>query len=58
VDFFDALTMDRPYRRAVANDEVVEMILEETGTRFDPSVVEIFLDVRSDVEAIQGEYLS
>ncbi|MDH3424536.1 MAG: HD domain-containing protein, partial [Gemmatimonadota bacterium] len=57
VDFFDALTMDRPYRRAVPNDEVVEMILKETGTRFDRSVVEIFLDVRRDVEAIQAEYL-
>jgi len=57
VDFFDALTMDRPYRRAVPNDEVIQMILDETGTRFDPSVVEIFLDVRRDVEAIQAEYL-
>jgi putative two-component system response regulator len=57
VDFFDALTMDRPYRRAVPNDEVVDMILEETGTRFDPAVVEIFLRVRGNVEEIQAEYL-
>jgi putative two-component system response regulator len=57
VDFFDALTMDRPYRRAVPNNEVVEMILEENGTRFDPSVVDIFLGVREHIEAIQAEYL-
>jgi putative two-component system response regulator len=57
VDFFDALTMDRPYRKAVPNDEVVQMILDETGSRFDPSVVEIFLDVRGDIEQIQAEYL-
>ncbi len=56
VDFFDALTMDRPYRKAVPNDEVVAMILEENGTRFDPAVVEVFLDVRSEIETIQGEY--
>lgn len=57
VDFFDALTMDRPYRKAVPNDEVVEMILAENGTRFDPSIVEVFLDVRSEIETIQGEYI-
>jgi len=57
VDFFDALTMDRPYRKAVPNDEVVEMILAENGTRFDPGMVEVFLSVRGDIEAIQAEYI-
>jgi len=57
VDFFDALTMDRPYRRAVPNDEVVEMIRDQSGMSFDPSVVEIFLDVRSDIEEIQSQYV-
>jgi putative two-component system response regulator len=57
VDFFDALTMDRPYRKAVPNDEVVQMILDETGTRFDPAVVEVFLEVRARIETIQMEYL-
>jgi putative two-component system response regulator len=57
VDFFDALTMDRPYRKAVPNDEVVLMIQAETGSSFDPSVVEIFLDVRVELEKIQAEYL-
>ena len=57
VDFFDALTMDRPYRRAVPNDEVVEMIVEERGKSFDPAVVEIFLRVRADLEHIQREYV-
>ena len=57
VDFFDALTMDRPYRKAVANDEVIEMIVEQNGTAFDPAVVEVFLDARVDIEVIQSEYL-
>ncbi len=57
VDFFDALTMDRPYRKAVPNDEVVEMILEESGKSFDPAIVDIFLQVRPDLEAIQAEYI-
>jgi putative two-component system response regulator len=57
VDFFDALTMDRPYREAVPSDEVVQMILDETETRFDPAVVEIFVDVRQVIEEIHAEYL-
>lgn len=57
VDFFDALTMDRPYRKAVPNDEVVRMIRRETGSRFDPQVVEVFLAVRGEIEKIQAEYL-
>jgi putative two-component system response regulator len=57
VDFFDALTMDRPYRKAVPNDEVVEMILSETGKSFDPAMVEVFIDVRAEIEGIQREYV-
>ena len=56
VDFFDALAMDRPYRNAVPKDEVVQMILDAAGAHFDPSVVEIFVDVRGDIEAIHAEY--
>ncbi|MGE0161118.1 MAG: HD domain-containing phosphohydrolase [Gemmatimonadales bacterium] len=57
VDFFDALTMDRPYRSAVPSDEVVRMILDETGSRFDPAVVKVFVDTRAEIEEIQAEYL-
>ncbi|MSR19565.1 MAG: HD domain-containing protein [Gemmatimonadetes bacterium] len=56
VDFFDALAMDRPYRKAVPKDEVVRMILDAADAHFDPSVVEIFVDVRGDIEAIHAEY--
>lgn len=57
VDFFDALTFDRPYRKAVPNDEVIEMIVGESGTSFDPAIVEVFLEARGDIERIQAEYL-
>ncbi|MDX1495318.1 MAG: response regulator [Longimicrobiales bacterium] len=57
VDFFDALTMDRPYRKAVPTDEVVEMIVSESGKSFDPAIVDVFLKVRAEIEAIQGEYV-
>jgi len=42
VDFFDALTHDRPYRGAVPVQRTLEMIRESSGSHFDPAVVEAF----------------
>jgi putative two-component system response regulator len=55
VDFFDALTFDRPYRAAVPNAKVLEMMREEAATRFDPDVLDVFFSVQAEVESIQAE---
>ncbi len=44
-DVYDAMTSDRPYRKAMAPLEVKEMIAKGAGTDFDPTVVEAFLRV-------------
>ncbi|MBI3695967.1 MAG: diguanylate cyclase [Acidobacteria bacterium] len=41
VDSFDALTSDRPYRRAVEPKEALTMIKREAGKVYDPRIVEI-----------------
>jgi putative two-component system response regulator len=56
VDFFDALTMDRPYRKAVANAEVIATMRTLAGTHFDPRVLEAFLGSLTDIVAIQATY--
>jgi diguanylate cyclase (GGDEF)-like protein/putative nucleotidyltransferase with HDIG domain len=43
VDFLDALASDRQYRRALALDDVMTRLSEESGKSFDPKVVEIIL---------------
>jgi putative two-component system response regulator len=43
VDFFDALTMDRCYRLAFADDVALQMLAEQRGLAFDPHIVDIFL---------------
>ena len=45
VDFYDALTHDRPYRRAWDRAQVLGLIAEESGSRFDPEVAAAFLSV-------------
>ena len=57
VDFYDALTVGRPYRAAVDPDEVVEMIVADSGRAFDPRVVEVFVESRAEIAKIHAEYL-
>ncbi len=44
VDVWDALTSDRPYRKAWSRKKTIQHIKEQSGKHFDPRVVEIFLN--------------
>ncbi len=43
VDAYDAMTHDRPYRRALSEQEAREELKINSGTQFDPQIVDIFL---------------
>ena len=43
IDVYDALVSNRPYRSGIPVAEVKEMIRKDSGTHFDPRVVEAFL---------------
>ena len=43
-DSFDAMTSDRPYRRAMSLDQALEEIRRGAATQFDPTVVRAFFD--------------
>ncbi len=42
-DSFDAMTTDRPYRRALSLDEAVSRLEDSSGIQFDKQLVEIFV---------------
>jgi HD-GYP domain-containing protein (c-di-GMP phosphodiesterase class II) len=44
-DSFDAITSDRPYRRASSFEAGLEIIRGCSGTQFDPQVVSAFLSI-------------
>lgn len=52
VDVFDALTSRRPYKAPWETAKAVAMIKEQSGTQFDPAVVEAFLEVIDEREAV------
>jgi response regulator RpfG family c-di-GMP phosphodiesterase len=43
-DTLDAMTSDRPYRRALSYEDARQEILTNSGIQFDPAVVEVFRD--------------
>lgn len=45
VDVYDALTSDRPYRKAWTSEKAKEYIREQAGKHFDPKIVEVFLSL-------------
>ncbi len=44
-DAFDAMTSDRPYRRAMSKEDALEVIDLDAGKRFDPEIVDTFVDL-------------
>ncbi len=46
VDCYDALTSDRPYRRAMTPDQATAVLRERGGSQYDPRVVDTFIEAR------------
>jgi putative nucleotidyltransferase with HDIG domain len=45
VDVWDALTSDRPYRKAWEEGQALGYIRQQAGLHFDPKIVEVFLNI-------------
>ena len=55
-DVFDALTMERPYKRPWSEEDAVKLIEESAGGHFDPAVVAAFLSVLPEIRDIRVRY--
>lgn len=51
VDVYDALTSNRPYRRALSQEEAISTLRDGAGKQFDPRLVELFVQVLPQVDA-------
>ncbi|WKY47551.1 diguanylate cyclase [Eubacteriaceae bacterium ES3] len=48
VDSFDAMTNDRPYRKALSHQTAIEEIINCSGSQFDPVLVSVFTGIDHD----------
>jgi len=50
VETFDALTSERPYRSPWKKEDAIAYLREQSGRKFDPQIVESFLDSLRDLK--------
>ena len=50
VDAYEAMTSNRPYKKAKSKKEAEEELKRERGRQFDPEVVDIFLEILKEEE--------
>lgn len=55
-DVFDALTSERPYKKAWEDDKAIALLREGAGTHFDPACVAAFLADWDGVMAIRNQF--
>ena len=52
VDVYDALVSERPYKKPFDPDEAIQLIVDNSGTQFDPLITEVFYEVREKFKTI------
>jgi len=54
VDVYDALVSERSYKRAFSDDEAISIIMQNSGTHFDPKIADLFYEVREHIKAVKA----
>jgi HD-GYP domain-containing protein (c-di-GMP phosphodiesterase class II) len=44
-DTYDAMKFDRPYRKALTEEVIIQELKQGSGTQYDPKLVEVFLEI-------------
>jgi putative two-component system response regulator len=51
-DVYDALISERPYKKPFTHKETVEIIQNDSGSHFDPAIVDVFITVADAFESV------
>lgn len=55
-DVYDALISKRPYKKSLPHEVAIETIIKDSGTHFDPKLVELSLDVIQGFDYIAQQH--
>ena len=55
-DVFDALTTVRPYKKAWSVEDALAYLQEQSGRHFDPALVERFMTLRTQIDAVREQW--
>ncbi len=56
-DVYDALTTARPYKTAMSREQAIAIIVQGSGSHFDPSVVDALMAVQDDFQRIAAMWV-
>jgi putative two-component system response regulator len=52
-DVYDALISERPYKPAFSHEKAVDIIIKDSGKRFDPEIANVFSSIHEQFRAVQ-----
>ena len=52
-DVYDALVSRRPYKEPFTHEKAVELIMEGSGTQFDPRIAEVFYSIKDSFKTVE-----
>jgi HD-GYP domain-containing protein (c-di-GMP phosphodiesterase class II) len=55
-DVYDALVSIRPYKKPFSHEEACKIIIDGSGTHFDPDVVDAFLSIQQQFQDVSKEF--
>jgi putative two-component system response regulator len=56
VDVYDALVSERSYKKAFSDEEAIEIIMQNSGTHFDPAITKLFYEAREHIKAVKAAF--
>ncbi len=55
-DVYDALRTRRPYKEPFSEEKTTSLIVKDSGTHFDPGIIDVFLSIREKFNGIFEEF--
>lgn len=56
-DVFDALTSERPYKKAWSIEDAIDLIIEERGKHFDPELADYFIESIDEITSVKEQFV-